>query len=232
MRILVVEDNTELRENLCQLLRGDGYVVDAADNGRDGHFLGQEYPIDAAIVDLGLPDRSGEDLITNWRDNERSFPVLILTARSSWQDKVAGLELGADDYMVKPFNGEELLARIRALLRRAAGFTRSNLECGPIAVDLGAKSARLGSELLTLTALEYNMLEYFMLNAGRVISKNELTEHLYAEDQEKDSNVLEVIVGRLRKKLDPDKKLLPIDTVRGQGYRFTLSSSAQGSQAG
>lgn len=222
MRILVIEDEPALLEQLTTRLRADGYAVDTAATAEDGEYLGLEYPIDAAIVDLGLPDRPGLSVIETWRANQKAFPVLILTARGRWEDKVAGLELGADDYLVKPFHHEELLARLRALLRRAAGFSQSRIQCGPISIDLGAKSVAVADRELELTALEFNVLEVLMLRAGNVLSKSELTEHLYEDDNGRDSNVLEVIIGRLRKKLDPSRELNPIETIRGQGYRLRL----------
>ncbi len=222
MRVLVLEDEPVLREQLATRLREEGYAVDAAANAEDGEYLGLEYPIDAAIVDLGLPDRSGASVIECWRAREKTFPVLILTARGRWEDKVAGLELGADDYLVKPFHNEELLARLRALLRRAAGYTQSRIRCGPIELDLGAKSVTVDETPIELTALEYRVLEFLMLRAGDVLSKSALTEHLYEDDAERDSNVLEVMIGRLRRKLDPSRALNPIETIRGQGYRLRL----------
>jgi len=222
MRILVIEDEHALREQLGERLRGAGYAVDLAATATDGEHIGLEYPLDAAIVDLGLPDRPGSAVIKTWRARGRDFPILILTARGRWEDKVAGLELGADDYLVKPFHSEELLARLRALLRRAAGFSQSRIQCGPIDLDLGAKRVTVGGREIELTALEFKVLECLMLRAGKVIAKSELAEHVYEEDAERDSNVLEVIVGRLRKKLDPDRELHPIETLRGQGYRFRL----------
>lgn len=221
MRLLIVEDEAMLRENLAQQLRAQGFAVDTAANGRDGLFMGEEYPIDAAIVDLGLPDLSGADLIKRWRAEGRSFPILILTARASWEDKVAGLELGADDYLAKPFHAAELVARVRALLRRAAGWSDPRLRCGPYLLDTAAKTLSCGDAAIEITAFEYKVLEYLMMHAGRVISKTELSEHLYEDDGDRDSNVLEVIIGRLRRKLDPDRTLNPIETARGHGYRFT-----------
>ncbi len=222
MRILVVEDEQTLREQLAKKLRDEGYAVDTAGTAEDGEYLGNEYPIDAAILDLGLPDRPGTSVIEAWRAKQRSFPILILTARGRWEDKVAGLEMGADDYLVKPFQGEELLARLRALLRRAGGFSQSRIACGPIEMDLGAKQVSVAGQALDLTALEYKVLEFLMLRAGNVLSKSDLTEHLYEDDSERDSNVLEVIIGRLRKKLDPARDLNPIETIRGHGYRLRL----------
>ena len=226
MRILIIEDEASLLERVAAQLREQGYAVDTAADGRDGLFLGQEYPLDAAVVDLGLPDMSGIEVIRRWRAAGRRFPILILTARGRWQDKVEGLEAGADDYLVKPFYMEELLARLRALIRRTGGWTQAVLACGPIALDTGAQQVTLLGQPVDLTAYEYKLLEYLMLHAGTVISKTELTEHLYQEDEDRDSNVLEVLVGRLRRKLDPERDLNPIETLRGRGYRFRLERTA------
>lgn len=225
MRILLIEDEDRLRQQLVETLRGQGYAVDATGSGVEGEYFGLEYPIDAAVVDLGLPDKSGTAVIEAWRRQQRAFPVLILTARARWEDKVAGLEIGADDYLVKPFHHEELLARLRALLRRASGWTQSRIQCGPILMDLGTKRVAVEARELDLTALEFKVLEYLMLHADAVLSKSDLTEHLYEDDSERDSNVLEVIIGRLRKKIDPDRSLNPIETIRGQGYRLRLPRS-------
>ncbi len=226
MRILIIEDEAALLERVTAQLREQGYAVDSAADGRTGLYLGQEYPLDAAVVDLGLPDLSGIEVIRRWRAAGRQFPVLILTARGRWQDKVEGLEAGADDYLVKPFYTEELLARLRALIRRTGGWTQAVLRCGAIALDTGAQQVTLAGQAVELTAYEYKLLEYLMLHAGTVISKTELTEHLYQEDEDRDSNVLEVLVGRLRRKLDPNRDLNPIETLRGRGYRFRLERTA------
>lgn len=226
MRILIIEDEAPLLERVAIQLRQQGYAVDTAADGRNGLYLGQEYPLDAAVVDLGLPDLPGIEVIRRWRAAGRHFPVLILTARGRWQDKVEGLEAGADDYLVKPFYIEELLARLRALIRRTGGWTQAILNCGPIALDTGAQQVTLLGQPVDLTAYEYKLLEYLILHAGTVISKTELTEHLYQEDEDRDSNVLEVLVGRLRRKLDPDRTLNPIETLRGRGYRFALERSS------
>ncbi|RUQ36233.1 MAG: response regulator transcription factor [Candidatus Competibacteraceae bacterium] len=225
MRILIIEDEAPLLERVAAQLRAQGYAVDTATNGRDGLYCGQEYPLDAAVVDLGLPDLSGIDVIRRWRSGGQRFPVLILTARGRWQDKVEGLEAGADDYLVKPFHMEELQARLRALIRRTGGWTQAVLCCGPVALDTGAQQLTLEGQVVELTAYEYKLLEYLMLRAGTVVSKTELTEHLYEEDADRDSNVLEVLVGRLRRKLDPGRDLNPIETLRGRGYRFRLERS-------
>jgi two-component system response regulator PhoP len=225
MRLLVVEDESLLRQQLEQGLTRKGYVVDAAEDGKAGLYYATEYDYDAAIVDLGLPEIDGISLIKQIRAEDKEFPVLILTARGDWQDKVAGLDAGADDYVVKPFQIEEILARLNALLRRAAGFAKPKLEFGPLNLDLTAKRLTVDGNAVDLTAYEYKMLEYLMLHPGQVISKTELTEHLYAQDYDRDSNVLEVFVRRLRQKLDPEQTLKPIETVRGQGYRFSLAEN-------
>jgi two-component system response regulator PhoP len=226
MRILIIEDEAPLLERVAAQLREQGYAVDTAADGRTGLYLGQEYPLDAAVVDLGLPDLSGIEVIRRWRAAGRRFPILILTARGRWQDKVEGLEAGADDYLVKPFYTEELLARLRALIRRTGGWSQAVLQCGPIALDTGGQQVTLDGQPVELTAYEYKLLEYLMLHAGTVISKTELTEHLYQEDEDRDSNVLEVLLGRLRRKLDPNRDLNPIETLRGRGYRFRLERTA------
>jgi two-component system response regulator PhoP len=222
MRILLVEDENALREQLVRQLSDRGYSVDAAADGEEGLFLGREYPVDLAIIDIGLPKLSGIDLIRALRKQEKEFPILILTARGNWQDKVEGLEAGADDYLVKPFHFEELSARLNALLRRSVGLAVPVVEYGPIALDTTRQAVTLSGEPVTLTAYEYRVLEYLMLHPGEVVSKTVLTEHIYDQDFDRDSNVLEVFVGRLRRKLDPDKALEPIETLRGRGYRFRL----------
>ena len=222
MRILLVEDEAPLRETLAARLKRDGYAVDVAGDGEEGLYLGREMPVDIAVIDLGLPKMSGMELVTALRREGKKFPILILTARSSWQDKVEGLKTGADDYLVKPFHVEELLARINALVRRASGWTRSVLECGPIALDTTAQSVSVEGQAVELTSYEYKVLEYLILHAGELVSKADLTEHIYQQDFDRDSNVLEVFIGRLRKKLDPDGELKPIETVRGRGYRFAI----------
>ncbi len=222
VRVLVVEDDRTLREELSRLLSRQGYAVDSADNGRDGLFVAREYPLDAAIIDLGLPGIDGVELIRSVRAEGLGYPILILTARDGWRSKVEGLEAGADDYLVKPFHPEELFARLRALMRRTGRWTRSLLVCGPVALDTSEQSLRLADRPVALTAYEYKVLEYLMLHAGEVISKTRLSEHIYDEDSDRDSNVIEVFIRRLRNKLDPDGALNPIETLRGRGYRFTL----------
>ncbi len=223
MRVLVVEDEVQLQEQLRNKLKDSGYVVDAAQDGEEGLYYGREYEYDAAVVDLGLPKLGGIELINQLRVEDRRFPILILTARGNWQDKVEGLEAGADDYLTKPFQMEELLARLNALLRRAAGYASPLISEGPLSLDTAKKEVRVHESLVELTAYEYKVLEYLMLNPSRVVSKTELTDHLYEQDFERDSNVIEVFVGRLRKKLVP---LNPIRTVRGQGYRFNSDTAA------
>ncbi len=221
MRVLVVEDEPSLRSQLKQRLVGEGYSVDMAADGEEGLYLGEEYPFDVAVIDLGLPKLSGIELIKALRLKQITFPILILTARDNWQDKVEGLEVGGDDYLVKPFNMEELLARLNALLRRSAGFASPQISWGPIAINTARQEATLKGQEVQLTAYEYKVLEYLMLHAGKVISKSELTEHIYDQDFDRDSNVLEVFVRRLRRKFDPEGELKPIETLRGRGYRFS-----------
>jgi two-component system, OmpR family, response regulator PhoP len=223
MRALVIEDDTDLRTLVAGYFTEQGFVVDAAADGEQGLYMATEYPVDIAIVDLGLPKVSGVDIVRGARKKGCSYPILILTARDGWESKVAGLEAGADDYLVKPFHKEELLARARALLRRSGGWAQSTLQSGPIALDTAARSVSASGKPVELTAYEYRLLEYLLLHAGKVVSKSTLTEHLYAEDSERDSNVIEVFVRRLRAKLDPDGTLQPIETLRGQGYRWNLT---------
>lgn len=225
MRILLVEDEAALRETLAARLKREGFAVDTAADGEDGLFLGREMPFDVGIIDLGLPKLPGIDLVRKLREEGKKFPILILTARSSWQDKVEGLKVGADDYLVKPFHIEELLARINALVRRAAGWSRPILACGPLTLDTTAQTVAVNGQPVDLTSYEYKVLEYLMLHAGELVSKTDLTEHIYQQDFDRDSNVLEVFIGRLRKKLDPDNTLKPIETVRGRGYRFAIPRS-------
>ncbi len=225
MRLLIVEDETELRQQLAERFRREGYAVDCAADGEEGLFIGQEYPIDVAVVDVGLPRMSGVEMLSELRARDKTFPVLILTARGRWQDKVEGLDAGADDYLVKPFHMEELIARIKALLRRSAGVAQPVMVFGPIHINTSSQQVSVNGVVLELTAYEYKVLEYLSLNAGQVISKTVLTEHIYAQDYDRDSNVIEVFVGRLRRKLDPDNTLHPIETLRGRGYRFTLDQT-------
>ncbi len=220
MRVLVIEDETALREQLVNSLRNLGYAVDAAATAADGLYMGNEYPLDVAILDLGLPDRDGLAVLRDWRAAGRTFPVLILTARDGWSQKVKGLESGADDYLVKPFHLEEVAARLRALVRRTRGVATAVLSGHGIELDSGSQQVVRDGQGIELTAFEFRLLEYLMLRAGEVVSKTELAEHLYDEDSDRDSNVLEVLVGRLRRKLDPARERDPIETLRGRGYRF------------
>jgi two-component system, OmpR family, response regulator PhoP len=222
VRLLIVEDEDLLRARLVKALEDSGYVVDSASNGKTGLFQGTECDYDAAIIDLGLPELDGISLIKALRAKGKVYPVLILTARDNWTDKVAGLDAGADDYVVKPFQIEEIKARLNALLRRAAGFAKPTLDFGQISLDTTARRLLVQEQEVELTAYEYKVLEYLMLHPGKVISKTELTEHLYDQDHDRDSNVLEVFIRRLRQKLDPAETLKPIDTIRGQGYRFNV----------
>ncbi|MCW8855867.1 MAG: response regulator transcription factor [Kangiella sp.] len=220
MKLLLVEDDDALREQLVSALKANNYVVEEAPNGEEALYLAREYQFDLGIFDLGLPDISGMEVIATLRNEDVQFPVLILTARGHWQDKVDGLAAGADDYLVKPFQTEELLARINALLRRASGYAKPEITKGPISLDSLKQEVKVNGEVMDLTAYEYKVLEYLMLNPDKVVSKTELTEHLYAQDYDRDSNVLEVFVGRLRKKIDPEGTIKPIDTLRGRGYRL------------
>jgi two-component system response regulator PhoP len=222
MRLLLIEDDAALRLGLARQLEADGYRVDQAADGEDGLFQAREYPVDLAIIDLGLPKLNGQAVVQRLRADGRTIPILILTARGSWQDKVLGLEAGADDYLVKPFEFPELAARIKALLRRSMKAASNVLTLGPIAIDFGSQVATLNGAAMDLTAYEYRLLEYLVRERTRVVSKQELSDYLYPHDQDRDSNVLEVLIGRLRRKLDPDGTLAPIETLRGRGYRFTL----------
>jgi len=222
MRLLLIEDDAVLRLGLKRQLEADGYRVDQAADGEDGLFQAREYPLDLAIVDLGLPKMNGLTVVQTLREQGRTLPILILTARGSWQDKVRGLEAGADDYLVKPFEYPELAARVKALLRRSLKAASDTLTWGALTIDFSAQVARLGDERLELTAFEYRVLEYLVRERARVVSKQELSDYLYPHDEDRDSNVLEVLVGRLRRKIDPDGSLAPIETLRGRGYRFVL----------
>ncbi|MCH9026059.1 MAG: response regulator transcription factor [Proteobacteria bacterium] len=225
MRLLIVEDDPVLRGSLAEQLREAGHVVDTAGDGKEGLYFAEEFKPDLAIIDLGLPIMSGMDLIGAIREKKLSFPILILTARDRWQEKVDGLSAGADDYLTKPFQLEELIARVNALIRRAAGFASPVISCGRVSMDTSAQSVTVAGGEVVLTAFEYRLLECLMLRAGRVISKAELTDRLYDQDFERDSNVIEVLVGRLRRKLDPENSTNPIETLRGRGYRFNLETT-------
>lgn len=220
MRVLVAEDDSKLLTQLDTLLQESGYSVDLADNGEHALYQLQEYSYDLAIIDIGLPKLDGFDVIRKARGENITTPVLILTARDRWQEKVEGLDSGADDYLTKPFHNEELLARTKALIRRASGQANPVIQMGPISLDTVSEDIQLNGIPLELTAYEYKVMEYLMLNPQKVISKTELTEHIYDQDFDLDSNVIEVFIGRLRKKLDPNGTIKPIETLRGRGYRI------------
>jgi len=222
MRILVIEDEATLRAQLVARLVREGFRVDECGDGDEGLYLATEYPCDALVLDLGLPGTPGLAILRGLRAAGNRLPVLVLTARGRWQDKVEGLEAGADDYLAKPFEMEELLARLRALLRRAAGAAGQVIEAGPVHLDPAGQQVWVAGAAVELTAFEFRLLERLMSQQGRVLSKRELADYLYPHDEDRDSNVLEVLVGRLRRKLDPDGRLAPIETLRGRGYRFAL----------
>jgi two-component system, OmpR family, response regulator PhoP len=223
MRALIVEDDTQLRSSLAGVLRDAGWLVDEAGDGREGLYQATELRIDVAVVDLGLPGMSGMELVAALRASGRDLPILLLTARDRWQDKVAGLKAGADDYVVKPFHAEELLARLQALVRRAGGWAQPVISCGALSLDTRSQQVTVAGTAIELTGFEYRLLECLMLHAGEVVSKAELTERLYAQDFDRDSNTIEVFIGRLRRKLDPDGIHQPIETLRGRGYLMTRS---------
>jgi len=231
VRILVAEDDSRLLMQLDSLFQQQGFSVDLADDGEKALFQLKEVNYDLAVIDIGLPKLDGFDVIRQARGSDVSTPVLILTARDRWQEKVEGLDAGADDYLTKPFHNEELLARVKALIRRASGQASSTIEFGPVVLDMQAKEIRVNARALDLTAYEYKVMEYLMLHPQKVISKTELTEHIYDQDFDLDSNVIEVFVGRLRRKLDPEGTLKPIETLRGRGYRISreLAQDASGS---
>lgn len=222
-RLLLVEDEAQLREQLMEILDRHQYQVDYCVDGAEAMGFSDRNDYDVAVIDLGLPRVPGMDVIRHIRDTGHDYPVLILTARGDWQDKVDGLGAGADDYLVKPFHVQEFLARLEALQRRAGGKLKPTIEAGPIVLDTRAKTVSVNLNTISLTAYEFKLMEYLMQHPGQVVSKSELTDHLYDQDFDRDSNVIEVFVGRLRRKLDPENALKPIATVRGQGYRFSLA---------
>ncbi|MDP9140958.1 MAG: response regulator transcription factor [Pseudomonadota bacterium] len=222
MRALVIEDDPNLREQVARYLSEDGFAVDAAADGTQGAYMAEEYPADVAVIDLGLPGTPGIEIVRRARASGRKFPILILTARDGWESKVEGLDAGADDYLVKPFHREELIARVRALLRRSGGWATAQLASGPYVVDTSAKTVTVDGKPVELTSYEFRVLDYLITHAGKVVSKTELTEHLYTESEERDSNVIEVFIRRLRSKLDPANQYNPITTLRGAGYRWDL----------
>ncbi|NOX67948.1 MAG: response regulator transcription factor [Gammaproteobacteria bacterium] len=222
MRLLVIEDDDTLREALCSQLVDAGFGVEQAADGREGLYFATEYPIDLAIIDLGLPELSGLDVIKELRAHGKTYPILILTARDRWQDKVDGLSAGADDYVVKPYHFEEVSARVNALLRRSGGWSSAVFNAGPVSLDTSRQELKVNDVVVDLTSYEYRIIEHLMMRAGEVISKTDLTDRLYDQDFERDSNVIEVFIGRLRKKMDPENVFKPIETLRGRGYRFAL----------
>ena len=220
MRVLIVEDDPDLLRQLATGLEEAGYAIDKAADGEEGHFLGDTEPYDAVILDLGLPIMDGVSILERWRADAREMPVLILTARDSWSDKVQGLDAGADDYLAKPFKMEELLARLRALIRRSSGLASPEIDCGPVRLDTRNSKVTVDGRAVRLTALEFKLLSYLMHHQGEVISRTELTEHIYDQDFDRDSNTIEVFVNRIRKKLD----VAVIHTIRGMGYRLADSA--------
>ncbi|HRW59473.1 MAG TPA: response regulator transcription factor [Defluviicoccus sp.] len=216
MRVLIVEDDPSLRRQLCDRLTAEGYAIDTAADGEEAAFQGETEPYDAIILDLGLPRQDGLSVLRGWRESGLNTPVMILTARDHWHDKVLGIDAGADDYLAKPFHVEELLARLRALIRRAQGRTSAELHAGPVVLDTRTGEVTASGQPVELTAYELRVLSYLMHHVGEIVSRTELTEHVYAQDFDRDSNTIEVFVGRLRKKLGVDL----IKTVRGLGYRF------------
>lgn len=216
MRVLVVEDDSDLNRQIKQALEEAGYVVDTAADGEEGHFLGDTEPYDCVILDIGLPLMDGISVLQRWRESNRTMPVLILTARDRWNDKVAGIDAGADDYVTKPFHIEEMLARVRALIRRSAGHASSEISCGPLVVDTKTSRVTVDGKALKLTSHEFRLLSYLVHHKDKIVSRTELIEHLYDQDFDRDSNTVEVFVGRLRRKLEHDL----IETVRGLGYRL------------
>ncbi|MBL8564730.1 MAG: response regulator transcription factor [Hyphomicrobiaceae bacterium] len=222
MRILVVEDDRDLNRQLVRALSDAGYAVDNAADGEEGYYLGENEPYDLVILDIGLPKMDGLSVLEQWRRGDRNMPVILLTARDRWSDKVAGMDAGADDYLAKPFHMEELLARVRAQVRRASGHAKNEIECGPIRLDTKSARVTCAGQQIKLTSHEYRLLHYLMHHSGRVVSRTELVEHLYDQDFDRDSNTIEVFIGRLRKKLPVDL----IQTVRGLGYRLSAEPDA------
>ena len=222
MRILVVEDDKDLNRQLLEALTDAGYAVDVAFDGEEGHFLGDTEPYDAVVLDIGLPIKDGISVLEDWRRNDRNMPVLVLTARDRWSDKVQGIDAGADDYVAKPFHMEEVLARLRALTRRASGHASNEFVCGTVRLDAKTSRVTSGNEVIKLTSHEFRVLKYLMHHPDRIVSRTELTEHLYDQDFDRDSNTIEVFVGRLRKKLGVNI----IETVRGMGYRLSEPDDA------
>ncbi len=231
MRVLIIEDEDALRHQIVERLQEEGFAIDASGDGEEGLYLAREMPVNLAVIDLGLPGIDGMQIIRKIREEGYLYPILILTARDRWQDRVEGLEAGADDYLGKPFHLEELLARIRALLRRVGGWAHPLLDFDSMKIETREQRVTVGDEIISLTAYEYKVLEYLAIHAGEVISKPALLDHLYEEDTERDTNVLEVFVRRLRRKIDPESTLNPIETLRGRGYRFALERANSGENA-
>jgi two-component system, OmpR family, response regulator PhoP len=228
MRILVVEDDTALRENLKQRFADTGFGVDVAEDGEQALFAGLNYPLDAAIVDVGLPKRSGLDVIREWRAKQRVLPVLVLTARNSWKDRIEGLMTGADDYVGKPFSFDEVVIRVRGLIRRANGWATPELVCGPFVLNMRTRFVSVEGEGVDLTTYEYRILEHLMLKTGDILSGTELAEHMYEEALERESNIVAQLICRLRRKLDPHDRIRPIENLYGGGYRFTVARGPTG----
>ena len=222
MRALVVEDDPDLNRQLVSALDEAGFAIDTAFDGEEGYFLGDTEPYDVVILDIGLPKMDGISILEEWRRSERNMPVIILTARDRWSDKVAGMDAGADDYLAKPFHMEELLARIRAQVRRAAGHAKNEIECGAVRLDTRSARVTCDGQVVKLTSHEYRLLAYLMHHNDRIVSRTELVEHLYDQDFDRDSNTIEVFIGRLRKKIPPDL----IKTVRGLGYRMSADEES------
>tara|TARA_B100000676_G_C18077149_1_gene848456 strand:+ start:2729 stop:3412 length:684 start_codon:yes stop_codon:yes gene_type:complete len=227
VKIGIVEDEEALREHLAGGLRTAGYSVEMAGDGEEGLYLVKEFGLDLVVIDLGLPKMSGLELIKTIRESKNAVPILVLTARGNWQDKVEALEIGADDYVVKPFQLEEIIARINALLRRSVGLASPKIERGPIVMDTVSQQVTVEGAAIELTSYEYKILEYLMMHPQEVISKTKLTDHIYEQDFERDSNVIEVFIGRLRKKIDPNGSYKPIETLRGRGYRFSIQAASE-----
>jgi two-component system OmpR family response regulator len=222
VRLLIVEDDVNLNKQLVDAFKEAGYAVDSATDGEEGHYLGDTEPYDAVVLDIGLPVMDGISVLEKWRRDGRKMPVLLLTARDRWSDKVAGIDAGADDYVAKPFHMEEVLARIRALVRRASGHASNEISCGPVQLDTRSGKVTVDGAAIKLTSHEYRLLAYLMMQQGRIVSRTELVEHLYDQDFDRDSNTIEVFVGRLRKKLGVEV----IQTVRGLGYTLSDGGDA------
>jgi two-component system response regulator PhoP len=223
MRILIVEDDSRLLLQLDRYMQSQGFSVDLADDGEKALYQLKEYDYDLAIIDVGLPRIDGFEVIQQARASDIACPIIILTARDRWQEKVRGLECGADDYLTKPFVHEELLARVKALIRRSAGQASPLIQKGPLSLDTAANQLYVNGKPVELTAYEYKVIEYLMMNPNKVVSKTEMVEHIYDQDFDLDSNVIEVFVGRLRRKMDKDNSIKPIETLRGRGYRLNVN---------